>query len=512
VNVKWFGAHSITDTNFGSFDSTSAFKAALDNAYNIFIPAGTYIIRETLNFEINGSANKRTIVGEGLNSTKLYWDNYGDIVAGVNCTFNFNGLEINGITFLGSGEAVKNSNGVEVTGFLDSAPDSSYNIEFKNVEFNGWSGNGFECNHWFDFIMKACSARNIGQNGIVVSGGQSFYFEGAGMRWMSNIGYNSGAKDGYALWIKSGLCEINGFNSAPVYNGIRLGLDSTKRTKAYINGCNLEWIKPNGTGIRVERYSSILNAAGVTIYGPDGSDFTGTESAAYGIYFDRLYNYNQLDDVKTVYYTSTGNIGVSVPIYIGSYETDDSMLVLRQDKDSQIPIGDGSGGTLYVDYVQGNTVRVGKALGNRFEYTDVKRVNFREGTSNYSMVYKTGTFTPIVKGTSDEGEGTYNRQLGRYTQIGNKIDFSITLSVTDHTGTGNIKITGLPVSANWGNTFAFSVYTNNLTLPADGYIECYMLKNSDSIYLALTNKTDGKQGIAIDTSFDLDITGSYFIE
>ena len=54
VNVKDFGAHSITEAGYESFDSTSAIQAAFDSVGStpsVFIfPAGTYLISSTVNF------------------------------------------------------------------------------------------------------------------------------------------------------------------------------------------------------------------------------------------------------------------------------------------------------------------------------------------------------------------------------------------------------------------------------------------------------------------------------
>lgn len=46
--------------------------------------------------------------------------------------------------------------------------------------------------------------------------------------------------------------------------------------------------------------------------------------------------------------------------------------------------------------------------------------------SDYSkteMPYETGTFTPIVAGSSTEGTGNYTVAIGRYTRIGNRCFF-----------------------------------------------------------------------------------------
>lgn len=57
------------------------------------------------------------------------------------------------------------------------------------------------------------------------------------------------------------------------------------------------------------------------------------------------------------------------------------------------------------------------------------------------------TFTPVIVGTSTAGTGTYSVQDGTYAVIGNTVVFSLRIVWTAHTGTGNMRITGLPLPA-----------------------------------------------------------------
>jgi hypothetical protein len=61
--------------------------------------------------------------------------------------------------------------------------------------------------------------------------------------------------------------------------------------------------------------------------------------------------------------------------------------------------------------------------------------------------YREGTFTPYIYGTSTAGEGTYADVHGTYTKVGNRVSFTIYLSWTDHTGTGDMHIGGLPFTS-----------------------------------------------------------------
>jgi hypothetical protein len=58
--------------------------------------------------------------------------------------------------------------------------------------------------------------------------------------------------------------------------------------------------------------------------------------------------------------------------------------------------------------------------------------------------YEEGTFTPVVQGSTDLGVGVYSIQTGRYTKIGRLVTVEIYIIWTTHTGTGNLRIGGLP--------------------------------------------------------------------
>ncbi|WP_454193082.1 glycosyl hydrolase family 28-related protein [Paenibacillus sp. Marseille-Q7038] len=72
INVKWFGA--IGD---GKTDDTAAFQAAMlmcDKRYKLFVPAGSYRIRQTIENNSRGIYGIGTFVDSGQMGTKIIWD------------------------------------------------------------------------------------------------------------------------------------------------------------------------------------------------------------------------------------------------------------------------------------------------------------------------------------------------------------------------------------------------------------------------------------------------------
>jgi len=61
--------------------------------------------------------------------------------------------------------------------------------------------------------------------------------------------------------------------------------------------------------------------------------------------------------------------------------------------------------------------------------------------------YGQGTFTPTIIGSSTAGTASYTSQIGKYTKNGRLITCSIRLNWSAGTGTGSLKIGGLPFTA-----------------------------------------------------------------
>ena len=69
--------------------------------------------------------------------------------------------------------------------------------------------------------------------------------------------------------------------------------------------------------------------------------------------------------------------------------------------------------------------------------------------------YEEGTFTPTAFGTSTAGTTTYAAQTGSYTKVGDTVNLDIFISWSAMTGTGNLRIGGLPfTSSSASNYFA----------------------------------------------------------
>jgi len=140
--------------------------------------------------------------------------------------------------------------------------------------------------------------------------------------------------------------------------------------------------------------------------------------------------------------------------------------------------------------------------------TNISNIGSENGTfiGGPSMGYETGTFTPGVEGTTLAGVGTYTKQNGHYTRIGNICWVTCFIGWSAHTGTGNIRITGLPfTSRNVTDNFALGTVNANGTYvkPANTAIVGEVDQNSTKIIVQTysTSGTDlARTALAIDTA------------
>lgn len=129
---------------------------------------------------------------------------------------------------------------------------------------------------------------------------------------------------------------------------------------------------------------------------------------------------------------------------------------------------------------------------------------------------KTTSFTPTVTGSGTAGTGTYTGtgQHGRYSLNGNRIDFTIALAWTAHTGAGNLEVSGLPVAAinQTGLATAVVVMSHNIGPGTGKQIQAYIGSNATKISLWAADDVGGAgAAVALDTAGELYISGSYFI-
>lgn len=158
------------------------------------------------------------------------------------------------------------------------------------------------------------------------------------------------------------------------------------------------------------------------------------------------------------------------------------------------------------------------STGNLVVGTAAKGIDFSANTGAAGETsallnwYEEGTFTPVVIGTSTAGTGTYSRQIGRYTRIGNRVLFNIALEWSAHTGSGDMQVDGLPFTSNstTGNFHAATAFYSNITLTAGNVLILGIGNNSTKIDFQQTPTGGGASTlVALDVAASIIISGHY---
>ena len=160
-------------------------------------------------------------------------------------------------------------------------------------------------------------------------------------------------------------------------------------------------------------------------------------------------------------------------------------------------------------------------VGNVVMATSGKGIDFSatasgSGTMTSELLndYEEGTFTPAVAGSTDAGSASYTRS-GYYTKVGRLVTITVYMNWTAHTGTGNMRFTGLPfTSANVATNYnGISIgYVNNIALTAGNVL--YGLLEFGTTYITATQSPTGGGAyslVPIDTAGEIAFTATYFV-
>jgi hypothetical protein len=130
--------------------------------------------------------------------------------------------------------------------------------------------------------------------------------------------------------------------------------------------------------------------------------------------------------------------------------------------------------------------------------------------------YEEGTFTPVLEGSGVPGTPTYVSQQGYYIRFGKVCIVRIFIHISAFAdATGVMRIEGLPfTSVNTGSLFQ-ALYTRagGVTYSAgDTMLQAYIAPNATTVNLSTVETGNTEVLLAIDTSFFINIDGSYIIE
>jgi hypothetical protein len=151
--------------------------------------------------------------------------------------------------------------------------------------------------------------------------------------------------------------------------------------------------------------------------------------------------------------------------------------------------------------------------GNGIDFSGIQ-TNAAGMTGEVLNSYEEGLFTPTAAGATTAGVGTYTVQDGFYTRIGNRVIFNFRVAWTAHTGTGLLRLRGLPfASSSAGNSQTpVALRLNNLASPASTIVQGYVNLGTTEVVLESVAVAGGPAGgLSMDTAADVMVAGSYLI-
>jgi hypothetical protein len=238
---------------------------------------------------------------------------------------------------------------------------------------------------------------------------------------------------------------------------------------------------------------------------------------------------------------STGFIGVTradVGAYFTRLTTDGEIIQFRKDSTTvgsisteggDLNIGTGDTGLQFADGIDAirpfnittNVDRDGTiSLG--ISYTRFKDLYLSggvylggTGAANLLDDYEEGTFTPTIVGGSTAGTASYSIQLGFYTKIGNVVYVYVNISWSSGTGSGQLRISGLPfTSSNTANLYpAITIaYSDNVAGTANNIQLASVPLNSTYIQFEQYPVGGGAASVlAYDAAGQFSVGGFYYV-
>ena len=124
--------------------------------------------------------------------------------------------------------------------------------------------------------------------------------------------------------------------------------------------------------------------------------------------------------------------------------------------------------------------------------------------------YGETNFTPTIVGSTTAGTATYSSAAGRATKVGRLVTFSLRVIYSAGTGTGNLRVGGLPYTVGYASVCA--VQAENIALTASYYPVATAQVSSTTIAIEQLPTGGGAAvGVLYDAAGDITVSGSYIV-
>lgn len=496
VSVKDFGA-----VGDGVADDTAAIQAAIDAAENgeLYFPAGDYKITSSISIP-----GRITVRGAGVRQTIITCYNCDGFTVPAGTSF----VTMTDFTI---GQDVRYTTtpnalvGVSVNGIPAS---QCYWHTYRNVFIDGFQ-EAFYAGSVGSSVFDNCTAA-YSQKGLTFTG-QCLNNTVIACRFgEQDSGLNPPSAGSYGIKAGDDTGSIEGLM---ITNNLIFGVERG----IWANGC-IDVLASNNILDMLKEFGFLMQSSASypclnNII--DGNyiafNFVGGDTGVY-----LANNLPAFDDQNR----GTNVINNEILAYSGGPTLNQGILIDGTGEDRNYISGNRTQGCVVYDcrITQGTRHRVAGNIwrsfgGSGFSTTQpVAYINNIGSVSSTAYPSPIGTFTPTVVGTSSAGVGTYTTQIGRYKIIDNVLYFNLRVNWSAHTGTGDIRIEGLPTPcANTaGYAPAVTVNAENLTFPVGATaVIGLVLTGTDAIELRGSGTGLAPTPIAMDATGNINISGFY---
>lgn len=535
IDIYSFGAKDNSIADNVSFDNRAAIQKAVDYAnnkylttgsiYSVFIPTGIFKVKSA-SFTPTGASSAAGIISIVLKSGVRIYGN-GTIQAfenhyGTGAFYRVFGSDrgalienasIEDITIDGQRDnqasstqcsnivleaknniLIKNVRSINANGngmmVRGTVTDPVLNVKITNCVVDNCSMIGIQVSQFNGISIDANSVANTGNNGIDIYGDtdvSASASNGVNFSITSNTLRNIGIGGIFPETVANGTISGNSIYSCQ--EGIHLNRIKSVPRNISITGNTIT--KSTVGGIIVTGDHEGVNITGNTISDWTGSGFCfGTGSAG---------------NVSNIFATSNMFLPTSAAVTIVSVYANIASRIEMNNNFIRNNVGVPATNFVTSTTTTSSGVNIGSWAVTA------------SGTSTGTQMYRQGTFTPTVKGATTAGTYTYTTQSGSYVRIGNIVHFQAKVVWTAGTGTGQLRMTGLPftpsavIAQPQVNTF-FS----GLALTAYGQEIVSNLSTAVGELMVITQQQGSATttNVAADsvTSATLSVRGFYFVD
>lgn len=429
VSVTDFGAHSIDEPGYSTFNSTAAFLAAMAVSRHVWIPEGR--------FKIDGlpiNRNYVTLRGAGMYATQLVMSATAAVALELGSTGNVSFVTVEDLTLLGNATAL---GGVK----LGTASNYAAGILFRNVFITDFTN----ASAAYGYGVQFCSNQNTQFDNCWVQNNSNCYHRVTGGFCTSTL--ISGKRSYIGLGVNNGFLiegQIDDLSivDAVIEGNLKEAIEVKNTAVAVGRGCRI-WIEKcyfeanlnGGSGAGVIHAVGAAGAYQLHKISVDSCTFAADSNAPVG------YKKVSFDYVQAVISDST-----LIPNEIALTNT----CITRFEANKYPNAG---------NYLAGYKALLGNVVVADFTDpavgTDPNQVNLVNAltfpttprrTTDLTTLddFRRGTYTP----TAANFGGTVSSTAAKYTKVGNRVFFEITIVGSNLVSTWTGSRASLPFPSN----------------------------------------------------------------